>query len=101
MIVGRVADWVLRDYPDVIRVFIHAPREFRIGSIMERYGDNRESAAANVRRSDEARAAYYRNISGQEWGNPHHYELCVDASAGRDVCAETIIRYAGNAAKKR
>ena len=95
VIVGRAADWVLKDHPNVVRVFIHAPKEFRISSIMERYGDNRESAAANVRRSDEARAAYYRSISGQTWGDPHHYELCVDASAGRDVCAQTIIRFAG------
>ena len=93
VIVGRAADWVLRDLPNVRRVFIHAPKAFRIQSIMERYGDNHESAAANIRHSDEARAAYYRNISGQEWGDPHHYELCVDASAGRDVCAETIIRF--------
>ena len=97
VIVGRAADWVLKDHPHVVRVFIHAPKDFRVNSIMERYGDNHESAAANVRRSDEARAAYYRNISGQTWGDPHHYELCVDASAGRDVCAETIIRFASKA----
>ena len=93
VIVGRAADWVLREHPHVKRIFIHAPTDFRIRSIMERYGDTRESAAANIRHSDEARAAYYRSISGQEWGDPHAYELCVDASAGRDVCAETIIRF--------
>lgn len=71
VIVGRAADWVLRDNPNVIRVFIHAPRQFRIASIMERYGDSKEDAAANIRRSDEARAAYYHNISGQSWGDPH------------------------------
>ena len=37
--------------------------------------------------------AYYRSISGQERGDPHAYELCVDASDGREVCAETIIRF--------
>ena len=94
VIVGRAADWVLRDHQNVMRVFIHASKEFRVRSIMERYGDSRENAAVNVRHSDEARAAYYRNISGQEWGDPHHYELCVDASAGREICAETIIRFA-------
>ena len=95
VIVGRAADWVLRDHQNVVRVFIHAPKEFRIRSIMERYGDSREDAAVNVRHSDEARAAYYRNISGQEWGDPHAYELCVDASAGRETCAETIVRFVG------
>ena len=96
VIVGRAADWVLRNHPNVVRVFIHAPKEFRVRSIMERYGDNHENAVANIRRSDEARAAYYRSISGRIWGDPHHYELCVDASAGRDICAETIIRFADN-----
>ena len=96
VIVGRAADWVLRDHENVVRVFIHAPKSFRISSIMERYGDSCDAAAVNVRHSDEARAAYYRSISGQSWGDPHHYELCVDASAGREICAETIIRFAQN-----
>ena len=64
VIVGRAADWVLRDNKDVVRVFIHAPREFRINSIMERYGDTYEAASHNVKHSNEARSAYYRSISG-------------------------------------
>lgn len=94
VIVGRAADWVLRDNKDVVRVFIHAPREFRIKSIMERYGDTYEAASHNVKHSDEARSAYYRSISGQIWGDTHLYEICLDASAGREKCAEAIIRYA-------
>ena len=101
VIVGRAADWVLRNHPCVVRVFIHAPKEFKIRSIMERYGDSRESAVANIRRSDEARAAYYRSISGQNWGAPKHYELCVNAAAGRETCAETIIRFASGSAPAR
>ena len=101
VIVGRAADWVLRDHPNVVRVFIHAPKDFRVRSIMERYGDTHEGATANVRRSDEARAAYYRSISGQTWGDPHHYELCVDASAGREACAETILRFASAMGKTK
>ena len=93
IIVGRAADWVLRDCENVVRVFIQAPKDFRVKSIMERYGDDHDAAAANIRHSDEARAAYYRSISGQSWGDPHHYELCLDASAGREKCAETIIRF--------
>ena len=95
VIVGRAADWVLRDHPNVVRIFIHAPKPFRVKSIMTMYGDTKEAAAAHVRHSDEARAAYYRNISGQNWGDPHHYELCLDASLGRENCRDIICQFAG------
>lgn len=44
VIVGRAADYVLKDNPNVVRVFIHAPKEYRIGRVIEVYGDTREEA---------------------------------------------------------
>ena len=90
VIVGRAADYVLRDYDNVIRVFIHAPKEHRIKNIMEMYGDTYEDAARHVHHSDIARSGYYRNISGQSWGDPRNYHLCLDASMGDEACAEII-----------
>ena len=90
VIVGRAADYVLRNYDNVIRIFIHAPKEYRVNKIMEMYGDTREEAYRYLKRSDDARAAYYRNISGQNWGEPRNYTLCLDASMGIDTCAELI-----------
>lgn len=90
VIVGRAADHVLRDYDNVIRVFIHAPKEYRVSRIMEMYGDSRADALRNIRHSDVARSAYYRNISGQNWGDPHNYHLCLDASMGADACVDLI-----------
>ena len=90
VIVGRAADYVLRDYENVVRVFIHAPKELCIQNIVEMYGDTREQAALNAKHSNEARAAYYRSISGKSWGDPHNYDLCIDASIGREKCAEII-----------
>ncbi len=92
VIVGRAADYVLRDYENVVRIFIHAPRDYRIENIMEMYGDTREEAITYIRRSDEARAAYYRNISGRNWGEVHNYDLCIDASYGREKCVEVICK---------
>lgn len=43
-----------------------------------------------VKQADEARGAYYRNISGQNWGDPHNYDLCIDASMGREKCVKLI-----------
>ena len=99
VIVGRAADYVLRDYDNVLRVFIHAPKEYRINKIMEMYGDNREAAMTNMRHSDEKRAAYYRNITGQIWDDQHNYDLCIDASIGREACAEMICNYIRNEKK--
>lgn len=93
VIVGRSADYVLRDLPNVVRVFVYAPEEYRAGRVMEIYGDTREEAVKNIRRSDEARGAYYRNISGHEWGDRRQYDLLVDSSIGLEKTAELILQF--------
>ena len=93
VIVGRAADYVLRDHKDVVKIFIHASREYRIGRAMEVYGDTREEAEDNIRRSDKARAAYYRHISGKRWGEAANYDLVVDSSQGVHQAAEKIVQY--------
>lgn len=93
VIVGRAADYVLRNYSDVIRIFIYAPKKFKIQRVMEVYGDDLETAEKNIHRSDEARAAYYKNISGNIWGERNNYELLVDSSVGLDACADVICEY--------
>ena len=90
---GRAADYVLRNYDNVIRVFIHAPLEYRIGRVMEVYGDTPDEARRNVRRSDKARASYYRHISGKRWGEAENYELTVDSSVGVEKAAEAILGF--------
>lgn len=101
VIVGRAADYVLRDYENVLRIFIHAPKEYRIQTVMEMYGDTAEKAAAHVKHSDDARAAYYRGISGNSWGDVHQYQLSVDASMGREQCVELICDWYRRESEKR
>ncbi len=93
VIVGRAADYVLRDYENVTRLFIYAPKDYKMKRVMEIYGDTAEEAQKNVRRSDEARAAYYNNISGLDWGNAHNYDLLINSSVGVEKCAELICDY--------
>ena len=93
VIVGRAADHVLRDYDNVIRVFVHAPKEYRIGRVMEVYGDTLQEAKRNLRRSDKARASYYKHISGNRWGDAGNYELTVDSSSGVEQTVETIVQF--------
>ncbi len=93
VIVGRAADYVLREHPDVLRIFVYSPEEYRIGRVMEVYGDTREEAVRNIRRSDEARGAYYRSISGHDWGDRRQYDLMVDSSVGVETTAQVILQY--------
>lgn len=93
VIIGRSADYVLRSYPDVVRIFIHAPQSYREKKVMEMYGDSPEAAKKSIARSDSARGAYYKSVSGQVWGNPHGYELCIDASVGEETAADVICSY--------
>ena len=100
VIVGRAADYVLRDYENVINIFIYAPTSYREKRVMEVYGDSAEEAKKNIRRSDEARAAYYKNISGKTWGDCHNYDLLIDSSIGTEKCAEAICRYVAGTENK-
>ena len=93
VIVGRAADYVLRDNGNVIKVFVHAPEDYRVKRVMEVYGDTEEQAVKSVRRSDTARAAYYRNVTGLSWGDSKNYDLCVNSSVGVEKSAEIILSY--------
>jgi putative MATE family efflux protein len=96
VIVGRAADYVLRDYPNVLRIFIYAPDNYRVNKVMEMYGDTQEAGRKSIARADAARAAYYKNISGREWGSPHEYNLCIDSSIGTEATANLICDYIAN-----
>ncbi len=93
VVVGRAANHVLRSYPNVVRVFIHAPEEVRIRNIQAMYGDDAASARQQMHRSDESRAAYYRNTSGNAWNAMDQYDLCLDASIGKEAAANLIVDY--------
>ncbi len=93
VIVGRAADYVLRDRENVVRIFIHAPKEYRVKKVMEMYGDTEQEGRKSVARSDAARGSYYKSISGHTWGDPHQYELSVDSSIGSEKTAELICGY--------
>lgn len=93
VIVGRAADYVLRDHPNLVRIFIYAPEAYRVKKVMEVYGDSQREAEKNIHHSDDARASYYRGISGLRWGEAHNYDLLIDSSIGIERCAKTICDY--------
>lgn len=93
VIIGRAADYVLREYKNIVRIFIYAPEEYRVQRVMEIYGDTHSDAVKYMHRSDEARAAYYYNISNTQWGNIHNYDLLIDSSIGIELCSEIIYNF--------
>ena len=78
VIIGRCADYVLKDYPNVLSVFIHAPKE------LERF----------INKTDKHRAEYYKYHTGREWTDARNYDLCLDSSKlGYERCVDEIISY--------
>ncbi len=92
VIVGRAADYVLKDQK-LLKVFIHAPMEYRIKQIMRKYGDNISQASKNIQKSDRKRSKYYELITGNNWGDYHNYNLIIDSSIGVDNSVAIIIDY--------
>lgn len=96
VIVGRSADHVLRNQKNIVRIFITAPREYRVHKVMEMYGDDKKEAEKSIERSDIARKSYYESITRKKWGDSHNYELCVDSSIGTEETADLIFSYIKN-----
>ncbi len=80
VIVGRGAAAILGARPDVLRLFVYAPREWRIDRVARAIGTRHEVAEAELDRVDRARSAYIKDRYGLAFGDPRNYDLCIDAS---------------------
>lgn len=95
VIVGRAADYILRDLPNVVNVFIYADPEDKIQYAMDKFEDSREQAVRRVRHSDAARESYYHYLTKGKWGNLNNYDLTLNSSPiGKAACADIIMQYA-------
>lgn len=94
IIIGRCADYVLRDVPDVMSVFIHAPIESRTRRIAKLYELDRDKAKKLIDKKDKVRSSYYNFYSDRRWGASTSYSLTLDSSkTGIDGAAELIEAY--------
>lgn len=95
VIVGRGADYILRDFPNVVNVFVYAEEEDKIKYAMETFGESHEQAVRRVHHSDAARESYYHYLTRGKWGNLSNYHLTLNSSPiGKEACADVIIAYA-------
>ena len=89
--VGRCADYVLRNRKDLFRVFISAPVEFRVRTMMDRKGLSEEQAKKLIRQVDKDRSSYYKYYTDQIWGEIENYDLCINsARVGVDAAVKAI-----------
>lgn len=94
VIVGRCADYILRDRPGLVRIFITADHDARIARITQRDGVSEKEAEEKIRRMDKTRASYYSFHTDRKWGAAETYDLCVSSSLrGVDAAVETILTF--------
>lgn len=91
VIVGRCADYILRDVADCMTVFVHASDEKRAERILSVYGEREESPVQRLHDKDKKRRAYYELYTGSDWGAAQNYALCLDSGKiGIDGCVNAI-----------
>ena len=95
VIVGKCADYVLRDKPNVVSVYIEAPRDFCVQRTMENMGVTEEVAHATIERTDKFRADYYEYYThGNYWTNPVNYDMTLNSQkVGVENCVKMIEEY--------
>lgn len=91
VIVGRCADYILKDKADCLKVFIHADMDFRAERIVKVYGEREVVPKERLRDKDKRRAAYHRFYTNMKWGCAQNYHICLDSGKlGIAKCSEII-----------
>lgn len=94
IIIGRAADYILKDRDDVLSVFIHAPQPFLMEQAAKKHSMSEKELEKYIAKIDKERAEYYKLHTGREWTDARNYDLCLDSSKlGFERCVEEIIAY--------
>lgn len=94
VIIGRAADYILKDFDNVLRLYIHAPFEVCVKTVMDMYAYDEETAKKTIRKIDKRRAEFYRYFTGSDWREADHYDLCLDSHAlGWEKCVRLVKAY--------
>lgn len=97
--IGRCADYVLRNEPNILRIFVYGDVEHRLERVLQRHPEIKSSEAIDaISKTDKRRATYYNFYTGNKWGKYEHYDITINSSTlGIDGAAEII----SDIAKKR
>lgn len=92
VIVGRCADFILKETADCLKVFIHADPKARAERIVEQYGESSQAPERRLKDKDKRRAAYYQMYTDQKWGDNKNYDIALSTSSlGIDTCVDIIV----------
>ena len=94
IIVGRCGNYILRDRPNVLKVYVHAPEQTCIRTVMNMFSLDRDEAERRIHEIDKKRAEYYRHFTGRDWQCADDYDLCIDSSRmSWDKCIHVVKAY--------
>lgn len=92
VIVGRNADYILKDRADVLHVYIHADKEFRADRIVRLYGESEKSPEARLNEKDKRRKINYQHYTGRNWGVAQNYDVCFNSGVlGVEYISDIIV----------
>ena len=92
VIVGRNADYILKDREDTLHAFIHADMAYRADRIVRLYGESEKSPEARLNEKDKRRHVNYQHYTGRVWGTAQNYDLCLNSgTVGIEECADIIV----------
>lgn len=89
VVVGRCADYILREFPHIFRVYLYADKDCRTRHAIDEYGINEKKAADIVAKIDKQRAAYCNFYTSTKWGDPVNYDLCLNTGS---ISAESAVQ---------
>ncbi len=94
VIIGRCADYVLKEYDNVLSVFVHAPHDFCMEQAAKKHSMSEKELERFLAKTDKGRADYYRYHTGRDWTDARNYDLCLNSSKlGFERCVDEIIAY--------
>ena len=92
VIVGRCADYILREREDALHVFIHADMAYRAERIVRLYGETKQTPDKRLAEKDNKRKVYYKHYTNRNWGDAQNYHLCLNSGLiGIDKCTDIIV----------
>lgn len=92
VIVGRNADYILKDRPDCLHAYIYADMDFRADRIVRLYGESEKSPQSRLQEKDKRRRVNYQHYTGRTWGQAQNYDVCLNSSTvGVERCADIIV----------
>lgn len=93
VIVGRNADYILKDHPEALHVYVFADAPYRAERIVRLYGESEKAPEQRLAEKDKRRRVNYQHYTGRTWGQAQNYDLCLDTGIlGEDFCVDVIVK---------